>query len=192
MKTLFFVLQTFLLVFFLGCQENFVTDPGTIDDNASIVQGSQNAEGFISKDLINSYPSSFMVNDIIYDPTHPINVSETIKGIIRYNQEVIPVFSTSISNKVRVSIRLYVDMVLDANCQHEHKCMRINGYAAQTMDIYSKNVPSQTFNKVFSVSNSCCGEMSLVLTFRVNKDNMRLVGMKLTETDSPKKDSSSL
>lgn len=185
MKALLFVLPAFLLVFFLGCQESSVTDPGAIDDNTAVVQSTQSFENHSPKDLISSYPRLIIVDQLIYDPTHPANISEPIKGIIRYDHKLGLMRSTPSSNMYRVQIRLYLDLVLDANCQRNPECMKIKGSAAETVD-FTVNTPRvRSFEKTFAVNNTCCGPMNLVLKFTTDTKDMKLVSISLKKIFRP-------
>ncbi len=187
MKTLFFVLQTFFLVFFLGCQENSVTDPGTLDEN-SLVQSTQSDGNFSSKDLISSYPRWIIVENQVYDPTHPANTVEPIKGIIRYDHKIVPLYSSPDINQYRIQIKLYIDLIIDANCPDNHGCMKVSGLSTQTVDFLGSAEGVISFSKVFSVRNTCCGAMNLVVKFYVDKDDLHLVSLNLKEIFSTRTD----
>jgi len=180
MKTLFFVLQTFLLVLFLGCQENSITDPGTFDDN-SLIQNSQSEGNFSSKDLISNYPRLIVVENQVFDPTHPANILEPIKGVIRYDHKIVPLYSTPGNNQYRIQIKLYVDLMIDANCPGNHGCMKVSGTSTQTVDFLGNAEGVMSFSKVFSVRNTCCGAMNLVIKFYVDKDDLHTASLNLSE-----------
>ena len=92
MKTLSALFAAILMVFYLGCQENSITDPGTIEDNASAVQNDQN---YTDKDMITAYPGVIKIFDSIYDPTHSQNGGDQVTGFIRYDHSSLPVSGTS-------------------------------------------------------------------------------------------------
>ena len=179
MKAILFVLQAFVLVFFLGCQESNITDPGAIDDSTPIVQSSQTLPEVSYKDLASSYPKSIIVSQLIYDPTHPANISEPIKGIIRYNNKLVPKYSALGTNQYRVQIDLLVDLILDANCPRNHDCMKITASSTETVNFYANFDQVKYFEKVFRVNNTCCGDMNLVLKFSAGKKDISLASMSL-------------
>jgi hypothetical protein len=184
MKAILFVLQAFVLVFFLGCQESNITDPGAINDNTSVVQGSY-SDNFSAKDLISSYPRSIIVDQLIYDPTHPANGGDPIKGIIRYDHKLGLMPSTPSGNLYRVQIRLYLDLIIDANCPRNLEAMKSTGSSAETVDFAANTARVRSFEKVFIVRNTCCGPMNLVLKFETNTKDMKLVSVSLKKIFRP-------
>jgi hypothetical protein len=183
MKALFVYLPAFLFLFLLGCQENSITDPGTIDDNTFTAQDDQN---FASKDFISAYPRLIEISELIMDPTHPMNIDgDQIKGIIRYDHQVTPVYSTPEVRRYRIDLKFYVNLRLNANCPNHPDCMKILG--TSTDMVYfpgrtdSRNIQVE---KVFSVRNCCCGQMNLILKFNVDNKDIVLASMSLKKISS--------
>ncbi len=87
----------------------------------------------------------------------PHNVSEPIKGIIRYNYKSVPMYSALGTNQYRVQIDLFVDLILDAACPRNHGCMKIAAASAETVNFYTNYDQVKYFEKVFRVKNTCCG-----------------------------------
>ncbi len=175
MKPFFPYLPAFLFFFLLGCQENSITDPGTIDDNVLTAQDDQNT---LSKDFISAYPRVIEITDLIYDPTHPLNIyGDQIKGIIRYNHEVSP---TRNLNKYQIDLKFNVNLKLDANCPNHSDCMKILGSAAQRVEVSGSIIGNYVeIVKVFRVCNCCCGQMKLILKFNVDMHDVKLTSMRL-------------
>lgn len=182
MKPLFLSLPAFLFLFILGCQENSVTDPGTIDDNVLTAQDDQN----VSKDFISVYPKLIEINEFIYDPTHAQNQwGDQIKGVIRYDHQVTPVYYTPEVRLYRVNLKFYVNLRLDANCPMHPDCMKIIGTSTATVDFPVLTVSNiKQIEKVFRVCNCCCGQMNLVLKFNVDKKDIVLTSMSLIKNDT--------
>jgi hypothetical protein len=177
MKALLALIAAFLMVFFLGCQENSITDPGSIDDNALAVQNDQN---LTNKDMISAYPGVIKIFDAIYDPTHPQNNGDQIKGFIRYNHQLLPVSSSYSDPTYSVKLKLYVNLEIDAKCPMHSDCMKVVAATDQNVDFAATDHNFyQEVEKVFSVANTCCGGMVLVLKFSVDKDNLELLSMSL-------------
>ena len=59
--------------------------------------------------------------------------------------------------------------------------MRITGSSVETVDIYLNSDKEGCFEKIFSVRNTCCGGMNLILKFDTNLDDMTLRSMSLEE-----------
>jgi hypothetical protein len=174
MKALFVYLPAFLFLFLLGCQENSITDPGTIEDNTFTAQDDQY---YVSKDFISAYPRLIEISELIKDPTHPLNIDgDQIKGIIRYNHEVSP---TPNLNKYRVDLKFFVNLRLNANCPRHPDCMKIAGTATHTVEISGLSTGNVKIEKVFRVCSCCCGQMNLILRFSVDINDIVLKSMSL-------------
>jgi hypothetical protein len=182
MKVLFVLLSAFLMVFFLGCQENSITDPGTTDANVNAVQDFQNLP---NKDMISYYPGIIKIFDSIYDPTHPQNGGDQIKGFIRYNHRVIAGLSSQDHPRYTVKVGFYVDLALEAKCPMHNDCMKVVRLSDQTVEFPPvDNNAYQVVEKVFRVSNTCCGPLDLIIKFSVDRNDVGLLSMTLKKVSS--------
>lgn len=177
MKSFAALLVAFLMVFFLGCQENSITDPGTTEDNASAVHNYQN---LTDKDLISAYPGLIKVFESVFDPTHPQNGGDQIKGVIRYNHSSLPVSATSGNPRYTIKAKFYIDLSIDAKCPLHDELMKVVARTDQSVDFADRDHNAyKEVEKVFSVCNTCCGSMNLVLRFKVDRNDVGLLSMKL-------------
>src|SRR3970282_2137015 len=82
MKKLFVLCVVFLAAIFIGCQENLITDP--VEDGSAI---SSENNFVLDKDFISYLPKSIRIEGYLPDPSHSLNGSVEIKGLLRYRQD---------------------------------------------------------------------------------------------------------
>ena len=181
MKALFALFTAFLVVFFFGCQESSITDPGAVNDNAFSQQQIQDPA---NKDLISNYPLVLEIPKTVFDPTHPNLQGSKITGFIRYNIQHLPVMAPMERPRYEVETRFYINLTINPNCPKQDKPMQVVGFTSELVDFQNvdTNAP-QVVTKEFNVCHCCCGCLRLVLKFNVFEKEVTLRSMQLVEIE---------
>jgi hypothetical protein len=179
MKALFALFTAFLVVFFLGCQESSITDPGAVNDNAFSQQQIQDPA---NKDLLSYYPYVLEIPETVFDPTHPNFHGSKITGFIRYGIQHLPVFGIAQRPRYEVEARFYINLTINPNCPKQDKPMQVVGLASELVEFYDIDTNSpRVVTKEFNVCHCCCGCLKLVLKFNVFNKEVNLHSMQLVE-----------
>ncbi len=177
MKALFALFTAFLIVFFFGCQESTITDPGMVNDN--VAQQIQNPP---NKELISHYPYVLEIPKSVFDPTHPQNGGTEIKGFIRYDIQSLQDWTIADRTKYELETKYYINLLMYPHCpkQDQHKTMEVVGLASELVGFNSANTNSpQVVTKEFNVCQCCCGCMKIVLKFNVFEKEVELRSLEL-------------
>ena len=170
MKVLLISLLAFL--FFLGCQENSITDPVTIDDGVLTVEELQNLS---YKDLISYYPELITIDDRIADPSHPNNLTE-VTGFIRYKRQLLEEDKTS-PNQIGVKLNFYFNLYLHPECPKNDGFMRVTGISDAA--VYFPDDEILLIERHFRVCNCCCCPLDMFFKFAITKNDVQLVSLEL-------------
>ncbi len=164
MKTLFVFLAAIFFAFFIGCQENSITDP--------VDSGTTEQENIFSKDLFTfTYPNVIKLDDMAYDPSHRLNSYAEISGVVRYGIQNIKkgnIFSnygTPPDKKYKVSI--YVNAELKGGCNPDSQIWTVKKSFSYIVSVNSADQSFISFEKTFRVTNTCCAPLNLVLQFQL-------------------------
>ena len=173
MKTLFASLLALFFAYFIGCQENSITDPVMNDAGAEFTI----AAPTIDKDIISYYPGSIKLEGMIYDPSHRLNSFAEIKGTVRYRLDQIQTDKRPPRSAIKV--QLYVNAELKSNCPNQNCPWTVINTAEEVL--YSSSAIQSVYflEKSFRVRNTCCASLNLVLKFQVDEKAVTLVSMSL-------------
>jgi|APIni6443716594_1056825.scaffolds.fasta_scaffold01544_5 hypothetical protein len=194
MKTLFVALVALLFAFFLGCQSS-ITDPEVPESNQFV--SSIDEESFAYKDVFTfTYPNVFRLEGTLYDPSHRLNSTAEIDGVVRYGfhevNDITPgdkmidinkVKPSDISPSKKLKVNIFVDASLKANCVIHSQLWTVKKAAEQIVRVNAANQSVVYIEKSFRVNYTCCAPLDLLFKFEVNGKELRLVSMKLKLVD---------
>ena len=167
MKTLVASLVVLVFAFFIGCQDT-ITDPVSSDTNSSAVQ-----EEASYKTVISTWPGYIRVHNYIFDPSHPQLDNVLLNGMIKYKIESKATIKDDVSHGYKLS--LFVNVEVISRCPHQKSKPTVTAFANENIDLASTSEIANYFEKVFEVSNNCCGKLKLVLKFAFYGDQLTLV-----------------
>jgi len=171
MKTLFVALVALFLAFFIGCQENSITEPVMNDTGAEFTT---TTAPDIDKDLISTYPGGIKLTGSIFDPSHRLNSFAEIKGIVRYRLEQIYT-----DPRPAIKVKLYVNAQIKGNCPNSDHLWTVINTAEDIIYTSPTNEEVYFLEKSFRVGNTCCAPLNLVFKFQVDEKVVTLVSMSL-------------
>ena len=176
MKTLFVALVALLFAFFLGCQSS-ITDPVVLEPTKFIGTSEDNS---IDKDWFTfQYPNVIKLDGMLYDPSHRLNSSAKINGIVRYRLEEMNAADRPPRSAIKV--QLYVNAKLESNCPKEDGPWTVNKTSEDVIYTSPVNQTVYFLEKSFRVKNTCCGPLNLILKFQVSEKSLTLVSMRLVK-----------
>jgi len=186
MKTLFVALVALLIAFFFGCHSS-ITDPEVSDNTNSFSTVNENT--FVYKDAFNfKYPKLVRLEGTLVDPSHRPNGYAYISGFVWYGIREVKdrsvVFNTTEFYKTSPpgtsDKKFKIDLFADADLKGGHNhAWTVTKAAEQTVIINSANQSSTIIQQKFRVKNTCCAPLDLVLKFKVNGKELKLVSMEL-------------
>jgi len=171
MKTIFVFLVALFLAFFIGCQENSITEPVMNDTGAEFTITTPT----IDKDIVNYYPGSIKLEGMIYDPSHRLNSFAEIKGMVRYRLQPV----TLVPKRKAIKVGFYVNAELKSNCPHQHCPWKVINTTEEVLYASSAIQSVYFLEKSFRVRNTCCAPLDLVLKFQIDGKAVTLVSMSL-------------
>ena len=164
MKTLFISLVAFLFAFFVGCQENTITDPVT---DQSIPN--------VDKDVNSYYSEVIKLDGLLFDPSHSkSHPYANIDGTIRYRVDKI-----KIDRIVAKKVSFIVNASIHGGCP-KSKLWRVTEISEAILDFTGPDQTTRTFEKTFKVCNTCCAPLQLVMKFELSDNNLKVVSTTLT------------
>jgi hypothetical protein len=178
MKVLLVSPLAFLFAFFLGCQENSITDPVTIDGGVLTIEDVQN---LAYKDLLSYYPENIPISGSLYDPSHASRKPTVIDGFVRYNHKLVKYETTKNQVRLGAEVKLYINSKLFPDCPKatDHKCMGIAAILDETVSFTGSNEHAVAIEKKFNVCNCCCRPLEMLVKFEVSHSGVNLVSIKL-------------
>jgi hypothetical protein len=152
MKNLFKTLIMFLLVIIIGCQESSITDP--VSD-----------------------PEVMKLDGMLYDPSHYFNSFAEIKGTVTYSLDQIqPEKGLSQS---ALKVQLYVNAAIRGGHTSRNRPWTVDKTAEDIVYLSPATKSGYFLEKSFTVSNTCCAPLILVIMFQVDDKLLTLVSMEL-------------
>jgi hypothetical protein len=186
MKTLFVALVALLFAFFLGCQSS-ITDP--VDQESTKFTSNLQEETSAYKDAFNfKYPKQIKLQATLVDPSHRPNGYADIYGVVKFGVREVkggyvalntPQFyktGPSGTSDKKFKVDLFVDADLKGG--HNH-AWSVKKAAEQTIIINTANQSATYIKETFRVKNTCCAPLDLVIKFKVNGKELKLVSMEL-------------
>lgn len=173
MKTLIVSLVALLFAFFIGCQENSITDPAA-ENSSSGTEVSNTLN--IDKDILSYYYKDIKIDNVLYDPSHPLNSNAKIYGTVRYRIDDLKIDKSNL-----VKVGLYVNATLKGGCTLSKKAWTVNCTREAIVDVSNTTInDAKIFEKAFGVCNCCCHPLKLVIKFELNDDRaLNVVSMRL-------------
>jgi hypothetical protein len=165
MKILFISLVAFLFAFFVGCQENSITDPVT---DQSIPN--------VDKDVNSYYSEVIKLDGLLFDPSHPISHPyANIDGTVRYRVD-----KFKIDRIVAKKVGLLVNTSIHGGCATS-KLWRVTAISEAIVRFDGRSQTSRFFEKTFKVCNTCCAPLQLDMKFELSNNVLKIVSTKLTK-----------
>jgi hypothetical protein len=158
MKNLFITVVTFSVLFLIGCQENSITEPVTVEPTNKVEQDNNGTH----RDIIR-------LEGLLVDPSVPFNSYLTISGQIEYSHTIVGAPSP-ISE---VFIRFNVEANLQDTAPFTDPIMTIS---SQTEDNIYVPEFGYMFEKSFPIQDRIDG-MVLVCQFLVTTESVSLSSM---------------
>jgi len=190
MKTLFVALVALLFAFFLGCQSS-ITDPEITDNTKFFGSTDENATAY--KDAFNfKYPNQIKLEGTLVDPSHRPNGYADISGVVRYGVREVKDGSVAFNSPEFYKTapsgtsdkKFKVDLFADADLKGGHNhAWSVKKAAEQTITINTANQSAIYIKETFRVKNTCCSSLDLVVKFKVNGKELKLVSMELKLVD---------
>ena len=172
MKTLFFPLVALLFAFFIGCQSS-ITDPIVTDNSYSA-----------NKDFISTLTEVTKLQGTVDDPRQSFNSSVDINGEIRYLIETVYFDSPPPAPQSAFKVRLYVDAQLKANCGVDDEVWKVNNVSEDLVYNIGPAESDYFLQKSFRVQSTCPTPLDLVLNFKVDEKELKIVAMNLKIADN--------
>ena len=177
MKTLIIFFAAFLFAFFIGC-ENTVTDPVDVGNETD----NDYTATELSKDIASYYPKTLVLKGVLVDPSHPLNSTAEIKGILRYKIEKRNIDPFSPSKKYALRVSLYTQTNIYGGCNGYKKPWTV---VFATVDVLIPQFvdPAWNLEKVIRVRGTCCAPLNIILRFSVDDKEVKLYSMGLKKCD---------
>ena len=167
MKTLFFPLVVLLFAFVIGCQSS-ITDPIVNDNGYSA-----------NKDFISTLTQVIKLDGTVNDPRTSFDSRVEVKGEIRYSLETVQFDTPPPAPRSAFKVRLHIAAKLKTNCPQDDALWTVNN---SSEDLVYKTDPAETvyyIQKSFRVQSNCPYPLDLVLKFKVNEKELKVVSMEL-------------
>jgi hypothetical protein len=174
MKTLFVFSIAFLFAFFLGC-ESTVNDPLDSDNESNTGY----TETVAYKDIISYYSKSVRLGGMLLDPSHPMNSTAEIKGIVRYriDRNFTDPGNTGTGKFIR--IQMYIDARVIGGCNGFEHPWTVLQATNDLINITFNYDPAWNLQKTIRVRGTCCCPLNLVLKFKIEDKELKLYSMHL-------------
>jgi hypothetical protein len=189
MKTLFVALAALLFAFFLGCQSS-ITDPEISSHTKYLGSAGENTHTY--KDAFSfKYPNQIKLEGTLLDPSHRPNGYAEISGVVRFGIREVKGESVAINSTEfyktapsgtpdkKFKVDLYIDAELKGGHYRPHRPWTVKKAADQIVDLNSANQSTTYIQQSFRVKNTCCAPLDLIVKFKVNEKELKLVSMEL-------------
>jgi hypothetical protein len=158
-----------VFAFFIGCQ-NTITDPVVPDQDS---YNSPAGENVTYKTIISTWPGYIRLHHDVFDPSHPQLDGVLLNGMIKYKMDSrVP---SQDETYLDMKVNIFVDTEIRSGCPRQKCTPSVTAFVNEKVRLSSTNDEVYNVEKVFVVSNPCCGAIKLVLTFGIQKDNVTLL-----------------